>query len=163
MKREKFIDTTHLCKIAICIVLLCSLLSMPNAARSATVSEEPAQKMLHLINEERKAYALPAYLPSPILQQAAQTKLDDMMRLNYFAHESPTYGDVRNLLAHFGLNTHCSENIARYGSLEKAHAALMTSPSHRRNILARGFNAVGIAAARLPSGGYMVVQIFARV
>jgi len=163
MKREKFIDTTHLCKIAVCIVLLCSLLFVPKIARSVTVSDESAQKMLALTNMEREKQGLPAYQVSPILQQAAQTKLDDMMRLNYFAHESPTYGDVSQLLAHFGLNVRCSENIARYGSLEKAHAALMTSPSHRRNILAHGFNAVGIAAARLPSGGYMVVQIFARV
>ena len=163
MKQEKIIVHTHLYKIIISLLLIICLLCLPNMAYSASKTTDPAQKVLDLIDRARADNGRIPYRVDPVLQQAAQIKLEDMMQNNYFAHESPTYGDISDLLSHLGRNIRCAENIARYGTIEKAHAALMTSPAHRRNILAQGFNAVGVAAAKLPSGGYMVVQVFGKL
>ena len=163
MKQEKIIVYTQLYKIIIALLLIVCLLCVPTKAHSASNAVDPAHKVLELIDGARTANNLSPYRRDPILQQAAQMKLEDMMQNNYFAHHSPTYGDIDDLLSQLGKPIRCAENIARYGSIEKAHAALMTSPAHRRNILARGFNAVGVAAAKLPSGGYMVVQVFGKV
>ena len=121
------------------------------------------QKAWNLLNQDRARNGLAALPLDSRLSELARLKACDMKQNHYFAHTSPTYGDVSTLLATLGANLRCGENIARYGTIEKAHAALMTSVAHRRNILAQGFNAVGIAAAKLPSGGYMVVQIFGKV
>ena len=80
----------------------------------------------------------------------------------YFTHESPNHGDMKSLLSSLGLSVPCAENIARYGSLEKAHAALLSSAAHRKNILSRGFNRIGAAVMNGKDGAVYVVEVFAR-
>lgn len=81
----------------------------------------------------------------------------------YFAHTSPTYGDVRSMLTKMGYSyTAAGENIAHHATVEKAQAALISS----RDIAATFWpqatrdSASGIA---LDANGYVyLTQIFCR-
>ena len=54
------------------------------------------------------------------------------------------------------------ENIAHHATVEKAQAALISSPGHRRNILSRGYTKVGVGVALDESGYVYLTQIFCR-
>lgn len=121
------------------------------------------QEAGNLLNSDRIRYNLSPLTIDPALCRIARIKSQDMLRNGYFAHTSPTYGDVRDMLTHFGYDyTAAGENIARYGSLEKAHAALLSSPGHRRNIMSTAYTKVGIGIALTAQGHVYLTQIFAR-
>ena len=99
----------------------------------------------------------------PALCRLARLKSQDMIANRYFAHESPTYGNVRTMLQNVGYAfSGAGENIARYNTLEKAHAGLMSSPGHRRNILSSAWTKVGVGIAYDANGFIYLTQIFAR-
>ena len=69
----------------------------------------------------------------------------DMRDNGYFAHTSPGYGDVRQMLSHFGYNySAAGENIAHHATADKAQAAFLSSPGHRKNILNTSFTHIGV-------------------
>lgn len=152
---------TRLICLAACIAML-SLFLPSHAAFCAARTDASAQaQMLEQINADRLKNDLSPYMYSKTLANAAHIKCQDMLENGYFAHVSPRYGNVSDLLGTLGVHAPCAENIARYGSWQKAYAALMSSQSHRRNILGRGFNSVGIAVCFDPAGVCYVVQVFA--
>ncbi len=53
-----------------------------------------------------------------------------------------------------------NENIARYGSLTKAHNGLMNSQGHRNNIMSRVYTHVGLSVNRAANGTLYIVQVF---
>ena len=117
----------------------------------------------NLLNSDRSRYNLPALAIDPALSSIARIKSQDMLSNGYFAHTSPTYGDVRDMLTHFGYAyTAAGENIARYATLEKAQAALMSSPGHRRNILSSAYTKAGVGIALSAPGHVYLTQIFCR-
>ena len=121
------------------------------------------QEAGNLLNSDRRRYNLPALAIDPTLSSIARIKSQDMLTGGYFAHTSPTYGDVRDMLTHFGYAyTAAGENIARYGSLEKAQAALLSSPGHRRNIMSTAYTKVGVGVALTAQGHVYLTQIFVR-
>ena len=106
---------------------------------------------------------MPALAIDPELSRIARIKSQDMLQRGYFAHTSPVYGDVRAMLTHFGYSyTAASENIARHSTVEKAQAAFLSSPAHRRNVLSTAYTKVGIGVAVAPAGYVYVTQIFCR-
>ena len=67
------------------------------------------------------------------------------------------------MLDEFGYSyTSVGENIARNGSVEKAHAALMSSQSPVRNILGSQWKAVGVGVANDANGYPYVTELFVR-
>lgn len=121
------------------------------------------QEAGNLLNSDRGRYNLPALTIDPELSRIARIKSQDMLTNRYFAHTSPTYGDVRQMLTRFGYSyTAAGENIARHATLEKAEAAFLSSPGHRRNILSRAYTKVGIGVALTAEGYVYVTQIFCR-
>lgn len=52
------------------------------------------------------------------------------------------------------------ENVARNGSADDAHAALMASPGHRANLMSDRFSVVGIAVVRDEHGSLWITQSF---
>lgn len=117
----------------------------------------------NLLNSDRQRYQLPPLTLDPELCRIARIKSEDMRDNQYFAHTSPTYGDVREMLDHFGYDyAAASENIARHATIEKSQAALISSPGHRRNILSAGFTRVGIGVALDENGYVYLTQIFCR-
>lgn len=129
---------------------------------SANASSQE-QQMLRWINAERAAYGLSPYQLDSSVSTVARAKSQDMIKNRYFAHQSPTLGSARDMLRKAGISfASASENIARYGSLSKAHVGLMTSAGHRNSILSRTSTHVGIGIVQDSSGNYYITQIFIR-
>ena len=154
-----------------CALLMCAMLTLTVSGKAAAIEAHYTTGFLsaqereagNLLNSDRSRYNLPALAIDPALSRIARIKSQDMLQNGYFAHTSPTYGDVRDMLTHFGYSyTAAGENIARYGSLDKAQAALMSSPGHRRNILSRAYDRVGIGVALTAGGHVYLTQIFCR-
>ena len=152
------------------MALLLSPAGAPQAEAAAfdahyTSASLPAQEQEagNLLNNDRGRYNLPALAIDPELSRIARIKSQDMLQRGYFAHTSPVYGDVRAMLTHFGYGyTAASENIARHSTVEKAQAAFLSSPAHRRNVLSTAYTKVGIGVAVAPAGYVYVTQIFCR-
>ena len=127
---------------------------------SLSVQEQTAG---NLLNNDRARYNLVPLTIDPVLCRIARIKSEDMRDNQYFAHTSPTYGDVRKMLTHFGYDYRAAgENIAHHATIEKAQAAFLSSPGHRKNIMSSGYTKVGIGVAVDPNGFIYLTQIFAR-
>ncbi len=121
------------------------------------------QKLLNLLNADRARNNLPPLVLDPGLSQLARMKSQDFDDNDYFDHESPVYGNAAQMLDAFQYDYRgVGENIAHYGSVEKAEAAFMSSDGHRRNILGSQWDKVGIGVAYDENGFLYVTQLFAR-
>ena len=121
------------------------------------------QSLYQAINEERLANGLEALPLDETLSALAREKSQNMIDNGYFAHESPTYGSAADMLdaAEYEYVS-VGENLARSASVEKAHAALMSSANHRRNILGSQWTRVGIGVVNDANGYPYVTELFAR-
>ena len=127
---------------------------------SLSVQEQTAG---NLLNSDRARYGLAPLVIDPELCRIARIKSQDMRDNQYFAHTSPTYGDVRSMLRRFGYAfTASGENIAHHATIEKAQAAFLSSPGHRRNIMNSAYTRVGLGAAIDAKGYVYLTQIFVR-
>lgn len=117
----------------------------------------------NLLNNDRIANNLSALPLDSELCRIARIKSCDMKTNGYFAHESPTYGNASTMLQYFGYSFQSAgENIAHHATVEKAHAAFMSSSGHRANILGSQWTRVGIGVCYDDQGYVYVTQIFAR-
>lgn len=120
--------------------------------------------MFSLVNEDRARYGKSALTLDPELSEIARIKAQDMLESGYFAHTSPTYGNIRQMLNTFGVSYRsASENIARSRSIYHAEAAFLSSSTgHRQTLLSSAWTKVGIGIAVTPQGFVYVSQVFAR-
>lgn len=120
--------------------------------------------MFSLVNEDRARYGKSALTLDPELSEIARIKAQDMLENGYFAHTSPTYGNIRQMLNTFGVSYRsASENIARSRSIYHAEAAFLSSSTgHRQTLLSSAWTKVGIGIAVTPQGFVYVSQVFAR-
>ena len=127
---------------------------------SLSVQEQTAG---NLLNSDRARYGLAPLVIDAQLCRIARIKSQDMLSNQYFAHTSPTYGDVRSMLRQFGYAyTAAGENIAHHATVEKAQAAFLSSPGHRKNILSSAYTRVDLGAAVDAKGYVYLTQIFVR-
>ncbi len=121
------------------------------------------QKMMNLLNQDRNNNGLAALTLDPELCRIARIKSADMRDNNYFAHESPTYGRIGEMLKRFGYRySAAGENIAHHANVDKAQAAFMSSDGHRRNILSSTWTKMGIGIVTDAQGYIYATQIFAK-
>ena len=121
------------------------------------------QIAFNLLNQDRKANGLSPLTLDPVLSELARIKSNDMRDNHYFAHESPTYGSVSNMLKTFGYSfSAAGENIAHHATVDKAQAAFMSSSGHRKNILSTSWSKVGIGISHDAQGYVYLTQIFVR-
>jgi len=134
----------------------------PHTALSETSDLE--LEMFRLVNEDRARYGKSALTLDPELSDIARIKARDMLENGYFAHTSPTYGNMRTMLRTFGVSfSAASENIARSRSIYHAEAAFLSSSTgHRQTLLGASWTKVGIGIAVTPQGFVYVSQVFAR-
>ena len=119
-----------------------------------------------LINEERTHGQLENLTVSPILDQAAQMKAEDMAKKSYFAHTSPDGQTTWNLLDTVQYRyDYAGENLAiNFTDSQDVVMAWMNSPTHRANIVKSSYREVGTGLA---TGIYegketlFVVQVYA--
>ena len=117
--------------------------------------------MIKLINEERTKAGLKPVKYDYGLTKAANIRAAEMRDNNYFEHQRPNGDKWYTVLNETGIKySHAGENLARgFTNVEKAHVALMNSPSHKANILMKDFRYVGIGLAK--SGNtYYIVQLY---
>ena len=119
------------------------------------------EKMLELVNAERRAAGLKPVRPDPIMSELARGHSRDMLARGYFAHVSPEGNDMNDRMqqARIGYLS-AGENLALAPSLYLAHNGLMRSPGHRANILRPQFGRLGIGILDTGPHGLMVTQNF---
>ncbi len=106
------------------------------------------REQLRILNEYRAMFR---HRPLAVVKElcaAAQGHAEEMSRLGYFAHESPTPGRKwphdRTKLAGYPFGS--SENIALVDGAQGAHDAWCHSSGHHRNLLQPNHREVGIGA-----------------
>lgn len=123
-------------------------------------SEQHADEIYDLVNEARIAAGLDPLTWSDELAEVGLGHAFEMYVEGYFAHRSPTTGDVSDRLAAAGITYSVGgENLALAATVHEVHTGLMDSPGHRANIEADFYRRVGIAVVRGPLG-MMTVQVF---
>ncbi len=119
------------------------------------------QQMLNLVNLERTSRGLRPLQADLELTRIARLKSQDMINLNYFAHQSPTYGSPFDMMRAFGITyRYAGENLAGAPTVERAHTGLMNSSGHRANILSQNFTHIGIGVVSGGRYGMMFTQMF---
>src|SRR5699024_6465494 len=110
-----------------------------NGEERADKSElsEYEQEVVNLMNEEREKNGLEPLEIDKELSSVAREKSSDMQEINYFDHNSPTYGSPFDMLHQFQIDhTSAGENIAKgQPNPEEVVNAWMNSEGHRENIL----------------------------
>ncbi|MDD3303861.1 MAG: CAP domain-containing protein [Clostridia bacterium] len=120
-----------------------------------------SETVLKLMNEARAAQGINPLKIDDLLNSTAQAKAVDMVKNNYFSHESPTYGSPFKMMQNAGITYRTAgENIAGNPSVENAVKSWLASESHRQNILSNAYNYVGIGIEESPSYGYVIVAMF---
>jgi uncharacterized protein YkwD len=122
----------------------------------------PEEVLFEYLTVVRKRAGMRMLVRNSLLDTVAKEHSTDMVRQKFFGHVSPHNGALARRLFKRGLSPVLSaENVARSGSLARAHHNLMGSPSHRANTLGPDFTCVGIGVAK-DGKDYIVTQIFAK-
>lgn len=127
-----------------------------NKADSAGMSEEEVEACL-ATNEYRMLFGLRALKHSASLARAARAHSEEMKRLNYFSHESPTPGlRTPSMRCQKQGARMIAENIARgHSSGRSAVRGWLNSSGHHRNILSKAAPALGLGQS-----GSLWTQVF---
>lgn len=121
---------------------------------------DTAQLVFELLNEARVAEGRTPLIWSDALAGVAASHAREMYLEGYFAHESPTTGDVGDRLSSAGIGfSVAGENLALAATAHEVHDGLMDSPGHRANMLSDEFEFGGVAVVSGPLG-LMTVQVF---
>lgn len=136
--------------------------SQPEQPKSSTGSlTVQEQRMLSLINAERAKRGIPAVKLDMAITDAARLKSQDMVDNGYFAHNSPTYGRVNELLRSQGVQFgFAGEILAKTSSVDRALELYMGSSIHRANLLSAAYTDAGVGVVSRPYGGVMVTVMF---
>ncbi|UNC90689.1 CAP domain-containing protein [Candidatus Contubernalis alkaliaceticus] len=119
------------------------------------------QMMFTLVNQERVKYGLSPLKIDMDLVRIARLKSQDMVNLNYFSHQSPTYGSPFDMMRNAGIRyIRAGENLAGSSTVQRAHTSLMNSPGHRANILNAHYTHIGIGIVNGSQYGKIFTQMF---
>lgn len=165
-RTKKVLSALFALTLALCIAApgaLAAGAAIPEAHYTSASVSAQEQSAGNLLNSDRLRYGLHALTIDPTLSRIARMKSEDMRDGRYFAHTSPIYGDVRQMLTTMGYSYQAAaENIAHHATVEKAQAAFLSSPGHRRNVLSANYTRVGIGVAFDAQGYVYLTQIFCR-
>lgn len=126
-----------------------------------TIDSAAEDKMLELVNAERKKKGLKPLVMDEKLRELARAHSRDMFARGYFAHVNPDGLDPFQRMKEFGIKFMVAgENLALAPSVDLAHQGLMNSPGHRANILNPDFGKVGIGCIDGGPYGKMFSQEF---
>ena len=125
-------------------------------------------RLLTLTNESRAAEGLAPLAHSAVLAQAARHHAEEMARLGYFSHVSPTPGrgsPAQRVRLVGGTHAMLGENLADVSArdLDAANRIVdgwMASPGHRTTLLHTAWTHVGFGLAEHTNGRAYVAQVF---
>jgi uncharacterized protein YkwD len=145
-------------------------LGQPRAALawdSGEYGSASERELIALTNRSRASAGLRSLRVDSTLRSVARWRSQDMIKRDYFSHDIPGYGNVFKKLDSKG---YCfvlaGENIGwnTYPDGEATaaiHRMFMDSSGHRRNILGRKWEAIGVGAYKGPGGKKMWTVLFA--
>jgi uncharacterized protein YkwD len=116
----------------------------------SSYDSQAEQQLLDLANADRAHASLPALKMDDGLVQAARNHAAQMASQNQLSHQfSGEPPLAQRVAANSALHLDREgENVAMAGTANQAHAALMSSPPHRDNLLSRNFNVAGFGVFR---------------
>jgi uncharacterized YkwD family protein len=118
-------------------------------APAAAPSSAPkySNEVLALVNQQRANAGLQPVAFDSNLSAMAMDKAKDMYNLNYFDHNSPTYGSPFDMMKAYGISfRYAGENIAKgQQSPSQVMNDWMNSAGHRANILNSNYSKIGLA------------------
>lgn len=130
------------------------------ANSSSLVSENYANQVLVLVNQERAKQGLSALSMTSALQQAAGVRAKETAQS--FSHTRPNGSSFSTVLNAYAITYNAAgENIA-YGQStpQEVVTGWMNSPGHRANILNTRFHKIGIGVYKASNGTYYWEQLF---
>jgi uncharacterized protein YkwD/uncharacterized membrane protein required for colicin V production len=126
-----------------------------------SIDETSEREMLEFVNVERKKKGIDTLNVRDELVPVARAHAWDMWERGYFGHYSPEGEDVGSRLEKTEVGYYLAgENLALAPTIQTAHAGLMNSEGHRKNILDSDFKRIGIGVVDNGVYGKMYVQIF---
>jgi uncharacterized protein YkwD len=108
-----------------------------------------ADQIIYWTNYYRAQNGLKALTTNTTLAKAAQGKVDDMFKNQYFEHVSPAGVTPSELVSSFGYSYKVTgENLALGDFVNEKELvdAWMSSPGHRANILNKDYTEIGVAS-----------------
>ncbi len=151
---------TALRRQVIILSLACAVLSLM-AGHVAAQADDPlnalsaeAQYVINAINEARIQAGLPPLAVNPLLNQAAQVHVDDMIAHRRYGHRGSDGSNATQRVMRTGyrLNGRAGENWVAARSPERAVRWWMSDPPHRANILNPRWREIGIGVGVHPDG-----------
>jgi uncharacterized YkwD family protein/spore coat assembly protein SafA len=120
------------------------------------------KQVITLTNLERQYAGLPPLKINWELSRVARYKSKDMKELNYFSHDSPTYGSPFTMINNFKISFRtAAENLAAGQRTPKEVVnAWMNSPGHRANILKKEVSEIGVGYVNGGEYGHYWTQMF---
>jgi len=140
----------------------------PTTWYDGTVMTQEEMRFVELVNQERASRGLRQLTINPVLVEAARKHSEEMGRLSYFSHNSPTQG-LRTAMDRYLAERGSRPSWALVGEnlfycsivdVERGHEALMNSEGHRANILEPRFESIGVGAYITESGEFYVTEMF---
>lgn len=123
------------------------------------------ENIISLTNQSRQEYKLGTLRENSLLNAAAQTKANDMLKNSYFSHNTPEGKTPWDFITKAGYSyLMAGENLAvNFTEAENVETAWMNSPGHKANIVNKNFEEIGIGIAQGEYQGntaIFVVQMF---
>lgn len=124
--------------------------------------ESYKEEVLRLVNIERAKEGLVELTMDYNLSRVAQLKSEDMIKNNYFSHNSPVYGTPFDMMKSHGIRYRIAgENIAMgHSTPQEVVQGWMNSEGHRKNIMNPRFTHLGMGIQKSESGRIYWTQMF---
>lgn len=134
--------------LAVLVVVL--FFSFPLKTLADQAADITSVEVIKMVNISRQAEGLEILTENKKLSQAAQAKVADMLKENYFAHNSPDGKTPWFWIERAGYDyRYAGENLAMdFKNAKDQHAAWMKSPTHKKNILNEDFREIGVAVGQ---------------
>ena len=119
--------------------------------------------LVNMLNENRKTLGLNVLVENETLNKAAKLKAEDMIKNNYFSHQSPQGITPWFWFKKAGYTyKYAGENLAvGFVDSETVYNAWFNSSSHRDNLLNKNYTEIGTAVVEgFESNSIVVVQLF---
>jgi uncharacterized protein YkwD len=115
--------------------------------QSIQASGMTSAETVKLVNNARTSQNLPELAVNEKLAKAAENKINDMIKNDYFAHTSPAGITPWTWIEKAGYEyKFAGENLAiNFSSAEDQQAAWMKSETHKKNILSPDYKEIGAA------------------
>jgi uncharacterized protein YkwD len=119
------------------------------------------EKILEMVNKERKSNDFGELMENKELEKAAEMKAEDMAKGGYFSHVTPDGKDPWHWLEINGIKySAAGENLAaKFKNPAKVVPAWMESPTHKKNVLNSEYTQTGIGIAKGEYEGKEVIFV----